>query len=46
MRRGSVFLDGPHVRIPLRFADRLEVGLSLRDPLRVLGLSQGEGRRR
>ncbi|MBI4341644.1 MAG: NAD(+)/NADH kinase [Candidatus Omnitrophica bacterium] len=39
MRRGSVFVDGPHVRIPLRFADVLEVGLSLADPLRVLGLS-------
>ena len=38
MRRGSVFIDGPHVRIPLRFADRLEVSLSLTDPLRVLGL--------
>ncbi len=38
MRRGSVFVDGPHVRVPLRFADRLEAGLSLTDPLRVLGL--------
>ncbi|MBI2104452.1 MAG: NAD(+)/NADH kinase [Candidatus Omnitrophica bacterium] len=38
MRRGSAFLDGPHVKIPLRFADRLEIRLSLTDPLRVLGL--------
>ena len=38
MRRGAAFLDGPHVKIPLRFADQLEIQLSLRDPLRVLGL--------
>ena len=38
MRRGAAFLDGPHVKIPLRFADQLEIRLSLRDPLRVLGL--------
>jgi len=38
MRRGSAFVDGPHVKIPLRFADRLEIRLSLADPLRVLGL--------
>ena len=40
MRRGSAFVDGPHVKIPLRFADELEVGLSLEDPLRVLGLTK------
>ncbi len=39
MRRGSAFIDGPHVRIPLQFADRLEISLSLTDPLRVLGLA-------
>lgn len=38
MRRGCAFLDGPHVKIPLRFADQLDIRLSLRDPLRVLGL--------
>jgi NAD+ kinase len=38
MRRGSAFIDGPHVRIPLRFADQLEIRLSLTEPLRVLGL--------
>ena len=38
MRRGSAFIDGPHVRIPLRFADELEIRPSLTDPLRVLGL--------
>ena len=37
MRRGSAFVDGPHVHVPLRFADELEVGLSLVDPVRVLG---------
>ncbi len=39
MRRGSIFVDGPHVSIPLRFADVLEVGLSLSHPLKVLGLT-------
>lgn len=38
MRRGSAFIDGPHLAIPLRFADQLEVRLSLTDPLLVLGL--------
>jgi len=38
MRKGSAFLDGPHVRIPLRFADQLEIRLSLHEPVRVLGL--------
>ena len=38
MRKGSAFIDGPHVRVPLRFADRLDIRLSLTDPLRVLGL--------
>ena len=41
MRRGSAFLDGPHVKVPLRFADQLEIRLSLTDPLRVLGLRGG-----
>lgn len=38
MRRGSLFIDGPHVRIPLRFADQLKIRPSYRDPLRMLGL--------
>ena len=38
MRRGAAFLDGPHVKIPLHFADRLEIRLSLRDPILALGL--------
>ena len=38
MRRGSAFIDGPHVKIPLRFADELDIRLSLTDPLCVLGL--------
>ncbi len=38
MRRGSAFIDGPHVKIPLRFADELELRLALSHPLRVLGL--------
>jgi len=37
MRRGVAFIDGPHVRIPLRFADHLDISLSSQDPLRVLG---------
>jgi NAD+ kinase len=40
MRRGSAFIDGPHLRVPLRFADELEIRLSLNDPVRVLGLSR------
>lgn len=39
MRRGSAFIDGPHVKIPLRFADQLDIALAMTDPLRVLGLS-------
>ena len=38
MRKGSAFVDGPHVKIPLQFADQLTIRLSLSDPLRVLGL--------
>ena len=38
MRRGSVFVDGPHVKIPLQFADQVDLRLSLSDPLHVLGL--------
>ena len=38
MSRGNAFIDGAHARIPLRFADVLEVQLSRQDPLRVLGL--------
>ncbi|MBI4596797.1 MAG: NAD(+)/NADH kinase [Candidatus Omnitrophica bacterium] len=37
MRRGCAFLDGPHVKIPLQFADRLDIRLLLSRPLRVLG---------
>lgn len=42
MRRGSAFLDGPHVRVPLRFADQLAIRLFPREPLRVLGLSSSD----
>ena len=38
MREGAAFIDGPHVRHPLQFGDRLVVGLSSAHPLRVLGL--------
>lgn len=38
MRRGSAFLDGPHVRIPLGFADQLDIRLAMDHPSRVLGL--------
>ncbi len=40
MRRGVACVDGPHVRVPLRFGDTLEVRLSLANPLRVLGLQR------
>ena len=39
MRKGSAFLDGPHLKIPLLFADQLQIRLSSTDPLRVLGLN-------
>lgn len=39
MRRGSAFVDGPHLRVPLRFADVLEVRLAAKDPVVVLGLN-------
>ena len=38
MREGSVFIDGPHVRHRLQFGDRLSIGLSATQPLRVLGV--------
>jgi len=37
MRRGNASIDGPHVKIPLHFADQLEIRLALSDPLRLLG---------
>ena len=37
MRRGSAFVDGPHVRVPLQFADELRIRLSPSEPVRVLG---------
>jgi NAD+ kinase len=40
MRKGSAFIDGPHVQVPLRFADVLDVRLLLSEPLRVLGLQR------
>ncbi len=38
MQRGSAFVDGAHVRIPLHFADLIEVTFSRQNPLSVLGL--------
>ena len=38
MREGAFFIDGPHVRHPLRFGDRLSIGLSASHPLRLLGV--------
>ncbi len=38
MREGMAYVDGPHVRHPLRFGDRLAVELSPSAPLRLLGL--------
>jgi NAD+ kinase len=43
MRRGAAFIDGPHVTIPLRLADELEIRLSLDDPLTVLGCPRAAG---
>lgn len=40
MREGVAYLDGPHVRHPLRFGDRLVVTLSPHHPLRVLGIQE------
>lgn len=37
MRQGSASIDGPHVKIPLRFADQLQISLSLANPVLVLG---------
>lgn len=37
MREGQVSVDGPHVRIPLRFGDRLTVELDGKHPLHLLG---------
>lgn len=37
MREGAVFVDGPHLRYPLRFGDRLVIDPSPAHPLRLLG---------
>ncbi len=37
MREGAAFIDGPHIRHPLRFGDRLRVEVARRHPLIVLG---------
>ncbi len=44
MRRGGAFIDGPHVRIPLRFADQIEIRPLYREPVRVLGKRKGPAR--
>ena len=44
MRRGSIFVDGSHVRIPLGYADRVEIRLLSSNPTQVLGL-RGSRRR-
>ena len=44
MREGALFIDGPHLRHPLRFGDRITIDLSPRHPLRLLGLT-ASGRR-
>ena len=40
MRKGCAFIDGPHVKIALQFADQLDIRLSVSDPISVLGLSK------
>ncbi len=44
MREGFAFLDGSHVRHPLRFGDRVVVELSARQPLRLLGIRSPNAR--
>ncbi len=47
MRSGVVYVDGPHVAVPLLYGDRLDIRLSMRQPVRVLGFaSSRQGRRR
>lgn len=45
MREGAIFIDGPHVRVPLHFGDRVRVRLLPAHPLRVLGLRAEDARR-
>ncbi|MBI4343904.1 MAG: NAD(+)/NADH kinase [Candidatus Omnitrophica bacterium] len=40
MRRGSAFIDGSHLRVPLRYADELRIRLAGSHPVRVLGLTR------
>lgn len=44
MREGAIFVDGPHLRYPLRFGDRVTIELSPVHPLRLLGMTPS-GRR-
>ena len=46
MRRGSAFMDGPQIQIPLRFGDWVDVMLSMKDPLRVLTAPAGQKHQR
>ena len=41
MREGAMFLDGPHLRHPLQFGDRVTVRPARQAPLHVLGLTAG-----
>jgi len=44
MRRGRVFIDGPHLRFPLGLGDVLTV-TTAPSPLRVIGLDDNRRRR-
>jgi len=44
MREGAAFIDGPHVRYPLRFGDRVMIALSQTEPLQIVE-PRGTGRR-
>ncbi len=37
MRDGRMFIDGPHVHVPLRFGDQIDVRLSREHPLQLVG---------
>ncbi|MBI2885408.1 MAG: NAD(+)/NADH kinase [Candidatus Omnitrophica bacterium] len=41
MRRGLACIDGPHVRVPLQYGDRLTIQPATAHPLRVYGVRSG-----
>jgi NAD+ kinase len=45
MRRGSLFMDGPHLRFRLRLGDELRVTTITTPPIRVIGLDRARRQR-